>query len=310
MTVLILTSALLLDVWLAEPRRWHPLVGFGICANGLEKILRSPRWGQCERWLRVTGTVGWILLVLPLPITLGWLLAQLPWWLMFCVQAIVLYLCVGGHSLVQHARRVSKPLLAGNLPAAREAVAMMVSRDTGQMDSPAIVRATVESVLENGSDAQFAPIFWFAVAGAPGALLYRLANTLDAMWGYRNSRYHHFGFAAARLDDLLNWVPARLCALSYGLMGNLNQAINCWRQQAADMDSPNGGPVMAAGAGALGIRLGGSAVYGQRLKQRPLLGTEKTAITQDIERAIGLFTRSCVLWWAAIVCFEGLKWGI
>ncbi|MDM3871412.1 adenosylcobinamide-phosphate synthase CbiB [Porticoccus sp. W117] len=296
MTAILVSFALLLDSWLGEVRRFHPLVGFGHCARMAEKLLI--RQGGL---LRLMGFIGWAILVIPLPLVLWWLLDQLPLWLNGLLQAVVLYFCVGGRSLVEHARRVSTPLLAGDLPAARQAVAMIVSRDTQNMDQPAVVRATVESVLENGSDAQLAPLFWFVLAGAPGALLYRLANTLDAMWGYRNSRYWDYGFAAAKLDDGLNWLPARLCAFSYGLMGNLQLALHCWRQQAPQMDSPNGGPVMAAGAGALDIQLGGNAVYGDQLKRRPQLGSDRVADVSDIERAIQLFINTCLLWWAVVV---------
>ncbi len=118
-------------------------------------------------------------------------------------------------------------------------MSLIVSRDPASLD---ITRAATESVLENGNDAVFGALFWFVVAGAPGVVVYRLANTLDAMWSYRNERYVDFGFAAARLDDLLNYVPARLTALTYAILGHTRSAWRCWRAQAHDWDSPNAGP--------------------------------------------------------------------
>jgi adenosylcobinamide-phosphate synthase len=185
---------------------------------------------------------------------------------------------------------------------------MIVSRDTAALDASGATRATVESVLENGSDAVLAPLFWFALAGAPGVLLYRLANTLDARWGYRSARYLHFGRVAARLDDALNWLPARLCALAYGLAGNLRAAIRCWQQQAPQAASPNGGPVMAAGAGALGILLGGPSFYHGREEWRPILGCGREAQPADIERALGLLWRAIALWVVTLALVEWLLW--
>ena len=303
MSAVLLVVALLLDLWLGEPRRRHPLVGFGHCARWLEQWLRC--WQRVP--LKLAGALGWLLLVIPLPLLLwGWL-QQLPpqqQWLGGLLEALLLYLCIGGRSLAEHARRVGRALASGDLNGGRRAVAMMVSRDTSALNQTGVVKGAVESVLENGSDAQFAPIFWFLVAGAPGALAYRLANTLDAMWGYRNERYRNFGWAAARLDDLLNWLPARLCALAYGLAGEFASALRCWRRQAPAMDSPNGGPVMAAGAGALQIELGGAAVYHKRIKQRPVLGCGRPPQPRDIDRALALFWRSLAIWVGAIVIWQ------
>lgn len=137
------------------------------------------------------------------------------------------------------------------------------------------------------------------LGGAPGAVFYRLANTLDAMWGYRNTRYRHFGWAAARLDDCLNYVPARLTALTYALLGDRRLALACWRSQAPAWDSPNAGPVMAAGAGALNLTLGGPARYRGEWHERPPLGGGAAPGAGDIERALALVRRGVLLWAAA-----------
>ncbi|MCB1778380.1 MAG: cobalamin biosynthesis protein, partial [Candidatus Competibacteraceae bacterium] len=173
-------------------------------------------------------------------------------------------------------------------------------------DEEQISRATVESVLENGCDAIFGALFWFVLAGAPGVVLYRLANTLDAMWGYRTSRYLHFGWAAARLDDALNWAPARLTALGYMAVGDHPRvAWRCWREQAPGWKSPNAGSVMAAGAGALGLALGGLARYDGAWQSRPVLGEGLVPCAKDIGRAVQLVRRA--LWlWLGIIALGGL----
>jgi len=127
-----------------------------------------------------------------------------------------------------------------------------------------------------------------------------MSNTLDAMWGYRNERYNYFGWAAARLDDVLNFIPARLTALSYALLGHTRSALHCWWQQASAWESPNAGPVMAAGAGALCVKLGGAAIYHGKLEQRPPLGCGMAAGAADITRAVRLVRHTLYAWLAVI----------
>ena len=187
---------------------------------------------------------------------------------------------------------------------ARQKVGYIVSRQTEHMTAIDVRRATIESVLENGADAVFAPLFWFMLLGPFGALLYRLTNTLDAMWGYKNQRYLYFGWAAARLDDTLNWLPARLTASSYALLGNTPQAIQAWRRHAPLLESPNAGPVMTAGAGALNLNLGGPATYHGKLKDKPWFGGAKQPGDQDILRAIRLIYQTLAFWWVLIAITE------
>ena len=292
----VLICAVLLDRLLGDPARWHPLAGFGTIANWLEARMNSPHTPPLAQRLRGAAAV----LLLLVPITLASVLAStLPMW-GIAAQVILLYFAIGATSLAQHARAVKNALDKNDLDLARAKVGMIVSRDTTNMQADDIARATIESVLENGNDAVFGALFWFALCGVPGAVAYRLANTLDAMWGYRTPRYVHFGWAAARLDDVLNWIPARLTALSYSLLGSTRSAWQCWQHQAPKWYSPNAGPVMAAGAGALGIVLGGAASYHGSIKQRPTLGNGQPAQAQDIERAIALVQRSTGLWVAVI----------
>ncbi|MGC8099807.1 adenosylcobinamide-phosphate synthase CbiB [Metapseudomonas otitidis] len=286
--------ALLLDALFGEPRRGHPLVLFGRWAERLER-----RFNPGGRGWRSHGVSAWLLAVLP-PTAVVWLLADIPG-LGWVVSVLALYAAVGLRSLNEHAEPVAQALEQGDLARARERVGYMVSRDTRELDDSAVARAATESVLENGSDAVFAALFWFAVAGAPGVVLYRLANTLDAMWGYRNARFERFGWAAARIDDVLNYIPARLVALTYAVLGKTALALQCWCQQAPLWDSPNAGPVMAAGAGALGVQLGGPAIYHGELHERPRLGEGEPACAADIQRGMDLVRQGVMLWVAVLI---------
>ncbi|MFV0277304.1 MAG: adenosylcobinamide-phosphate synthase CbiB [Parahaliea sp.] len=295
--------ALLLDAVFGEPPRWHPLVGFGRLINALEARCHSG--GADARGLLLRGALAWAVLVLPPPLLLWACLSQLPSPLALAVDVLVLYLCLGRRSLAQHARAVAEPLQSGDLGAARAAVAMLVSRDSADLDEQGVARAAVESVLENGSDAVVAPLFWCVVAGAPAVLAHRLINTLDARWGYRNERYRDFGRAAARADDVANYLPARLCALLYTLAGRTGPALDCWRRQAGQAASPNAGPVMTAGAGALLIRLGGPTAYHGQMQQRPAFGCGRAVAAGDIGRAVALLRRAVLLLLTGLLLVDG-----
>lgn len=286
---LLCVAGVALDALLGEPRRWHPLVAFGRMADRIEQ-----RFNSGGRGWRSHGVTAWVLAVIPLTI-LATALSWLPYigWL---VDILALYCALGMRSLGEHVQPVADALRRQDLDEARTRVGHLVSRQTSELDATDVARAATESVLENGSDAVFAAIFWFAVAGAPGVVLYRLSNTLDAMWGYRNERFERFGWAAARIDDVLNYIPARLVALTYAVLGKTRAALRCWRQQAPHWDSPNAGPVMAAGAGALGVALGGPAIYHGELHERLQLGEGLPADADSIGRGWQLVQRGVWLW--------------
>jgi adenosylcobinamide-phosphate synthase len=290
MSVALLSVAgVALDALLGEPKRAHPLVAFGRFADRIEQ-----RFNSAGRGWRSHGVTAWFIAVIPLT-----LLVTLFSWLPYIggwVEVLALYCALGLRSLGEHVEPVAQALRSGDLDEARRRVGYLVSRQTTELDSTEVARAATESVLENGSDAVFAALFWFVVAGAPGVVLYRLSNTLDAMWGYRNERFERFGWAAAKIDDVLNYIPARLVALTYALLGNTRLALRCWRSQAPGWDSPNAGPVMAAGAGALGVELGGAAIYHGELHQRPQLGEGVPADAQSIDRGWQLVQRGVWLW--------------
>lgn len=300
-SALMMVAALLLDSLLGEPRHFHPLVGFGRYAMWLEQHLN--RGAHAAIPLRLYGALAWSLAVAPV-VAAAWLAWQQPILQPFA-GTVILYFALGLRSLDEHATRIQTALEANNLTLARQHTGDIVSRDTAAMQAEDVARAGVESVLENGNDAVFAALFWFTVAGAPGVLLFRLSNTLDAMWGYRTPRFLYFGWAAARMDDGLNFIPARLTALTYALLGHTRHALHCWRRQAPAWDSPNAGPVMASGAGSLNIKLGGAARYHGNLEDRPALGTGQTPQAADIGRAMLLVKRGVWLW-ATLLFVTGL----
>lgn len=304
---LLMAAGVALDWLFGEVPRWHPLVGFGRYASAMERL--------CNRGsLRyMKGVFAWAMTVLP-PVAGAVLLVRLAGHgnavLAAFVHVVLLYFCIGMRSLRDHMLPIAQALAEQDLPQARQLASRIVSRDTGRADEEAIAKAAVESTLENGNDAVFGTLFWFAVAGGPGALLFRLANTLDAMWGYRTERFLSFGWMAARTDDALNWIPARLTAWSYALLGNRSNARRCWKEQAPAWSSPNAGPVMSSGAGALGLALGGAADYDGVTELRPLLGMGRAPVADDIGRAWQLVARTGVLWIiiiaAAAFIFEGI----
>jgi adenosylcobinamide-phosphate synthase len=294
-----LVAAVLLDSCLGEPRKFHPLVGFGKFADMVERGL----YGSCQATPRKRiwrGAIAALVAVTPAAVVAIWLEWGTEGVIHWMLSTVTLYFVIGHASLRSHARSVYDALADGDIGRSRRALSCLVSRDTENLSPREISAATIESVLENGNDAVFGALFWFALAGIPGALVYRLVNTLDAMWGYKNARYLYFGRVAAKLDDWINWFPARLTAAAYAILGDTRSALECWRTQAAIWKSPNAGSVMATGAGALQLRLGGDARYHNEIQQRPLLGCGADPGGSDIRRALMLVQQTLLLWLVAI----------
>lgn len=204
------------------------------------------------------------------------LAAALPAWLLAdavgpLLAGLLAWPLVAARSLNDHVAAIVEPLQAGDLPAARQATAMIVGRDVTRAEAPALARAGLESLAENASDGVIAPLFWLALGGLPGIAAYKAVNTLDSMIGHRNDRYEQFGKIAARLDDLANWIPARLTALLLALAARSTAAWRCARRDAGRHRSPNAGWPEAAMAGALGVRLSGPRQYGDRIAAEPWL---------------------------------------
>ncbi|MGY1591065.1 cobalamin biosynthesis protein [Geodermatophilus sp. SYSU D00708] len=283
------------DLLLADPRRGHPVAGFGRVAGALERrVWRDSRAaGAGYAAALVAGAAG--LGAAVDRATRGRRAVRT------LATAAATWAVLGGTSLGRAATAMAAELDAGDLPAARALLPTLAGRDPRSLDEGELARATVESVAENTSDAAVAPLFWGAVAGVPGLLAYRAVNTLDAMVGHRSPRYARFGWAAARADDVANWLPARVTAAltvaaAPATGGSARGAWTAWRRDGAAHPSPNAGRCEAALAGALGLRLGGRNVYGSRVEDRPVLGSGRAPAAGDIARAVRL---SRAVWIAA-----------
>lgn len=268
--------ALGLDLLLGDPR-WlpHPIRLIGRVAATLEAPLRrtfsNPRLAGVAAVLAVVGSTAMLAYAL---VTLAGRLHPLAG---DALSIFLLYTTLASRDLMLHSHQVYRALVDGDLPAARQRVGWMVGRDTDQLDEPGVVRAAVESVAENLVDGVTAPLLFAALAGPVGALAYKAVNTLDSLFGYRNERYRDFGWASARLDDLVNYLPARLTAplvpLAAALLGLHPR--DSWRVLWRDRHnhtSPNAGLTEAAFAGALGVQLGGLNHYQGQPSQKPTLG--------------------------------------
>jgi adenosylcobinamide-phosphate synthase len=273
------------DAVLGDPRRFHPVAGFGRVALSAERVGYAP--SRARGAVYAAGLVA--------AAALGAELAARSRLGRRVVLAVVTWAALGGRSLGREARRLARCLEAGDIDGARGALPSLCGRDPAGLDTGGLSRATVESVAENTADAVVGALFWGAVAGPAGVAGYRAANTLDAMVGHRSERYASFGWAAARLDDMLSWPGARVGAALAALLapvvgGSPAATLRVIRRDGAAHPSPNAGRIEAAFAGALGLRLGGPLAYGGRAENRPVLGDGRAAGPGDIERAVRLST--------------------
>lgn len=255
------------------PSQWHPVAWFGTAMTHVERRVYRDA---------VASGVGYALTGIGIA-RLASLVAP--------STTVATAVSAAGRSLVTSADDIGGRLAVGDLTGARDLLPALVGRDAAQLDEDGVARAVVESVAENTVDAIVAPAFWGVVGGAPGALVHRAVNTMDAMVGYRSARYLHFGRAAARLDDVAAWIPARLTAMLVAAVrpSATSRIVEAVRRQAPAHPSPNSGVAEAAFAAALGIQLGGVTLYAGQADDRPLLGTGRSAAPADIPQA----TRLC-----------------
>ncbi|MFP5336461.1 MAG: cobalamin biosynthesis protein [Actinomycetes bacterium] len=275
------------DRLLGDPRRRHPVAGFGRLGAAVERRLYADSRARGAAHAAVLVGAAVVLGVAAERLTPGPVARA-------TVTAAATWTVLGGRTLDLEAAAVQRLLAGGDLPGARTRVRRLVGRDTDGLDAPEVSRAVVESVAENTSDAVVAPLVWGAVAGVPGLLGYRAANTLDAMVGHRNARYERYGWASARLDDLVNVPGSRLTGLLtlVAAPGRARHAWRAWHRDARRHPSPNAGVAEAAFAGALGVRLGGTNRYdGNRVEHRAVMGDGRPARPEDIVRARRLARR-------------------
>jgi len=278
------------------------VAGFGWCATALEKITyRDGRGAGALHTAVLIGSLAGAGTLAQRRVGDGPALAVL--------TAAVTWVALGGTTLAKTGIEMADRLDDGDIDGARALLPSLCGRDPAVLDGPGLARASCESVAENTSDATVAPFLWAAVAGVPGVLVYRGINTLDAMIGHRSLRYRRFGWAAARLDDVVNYIPARvtgtlvaLCASVVG--GSALHAVQAWLRDADRHPSPNAGVVEAAFAGALGVRLGGPTQYGHELEIRPTLGEGCSPGVEDVRRAVRL---SQLVQFAAAVLAAGIS---
>jgi adenosylcobinamide-phosphate synthase len=271
--------AFLLDLLFGDPAWFpHPVRVIGWLAGQTEKLCRFLRLNLYFAGLItvfiVLGATGGVFLML-LNIFTAW-----HTWLGVIFSLYILYASIAARDLAWHSMRVSKALCANNLPEARQRLAMIVGRDTRDLDAQAICRGAVESVAENIVDGITAPLFWAAIFGPLGAIIYKAVNTMDSMFGYKNERYAKFGMIAARLDDLANLIPARLTAVliiiaAFILKYDAKAAWHIWRRDHNCHKSPNSAHSEAAVAGALGLQFGGPNKYFGQIVDKPYIGDDR-----------------------------------
>lgn len=304
-TLVIALIALAADAVIGDPdwlwrRLAHPVAVIGRAIAALDRALNRETWTPARR--RLAG-VATILLLTIAALLAGYAIeAMIPRGLAGNIAlGLLASTLIAQKNLYQHVARVHAAFAAGGLSAAREAVSLIVGRDPNSLDESGVSRAAIESCAENFSDGVVAPTFWLALLGLPGLLAYKAINTADSMIGHRSNTYRDFGWASARLDDLVNLVPARLSALLLAMAapfarGSIAMALKAMRRDARKHRSPNAGWPESAMAGALGIKLAGPRRYAERLVDDPWLNTDgRNAAPADIRRALRMLVAACFI---------------
>jgi adenosylcobinamide-phosphate synthase len=299
----LLVAALIVEACVGYPHAIyravrHPVVWIGVAIAALERRLNRPEFGDLTR--RLLGIVT-LVIVTGSAAGVGYAVQKLAGDVSFGMVLIVLVASTGlaQHSLFTHVRAVLQPLANGDLVAARREVAQIVGRDTTSLSESGVAGAALESLAESFNDGIVAPAFWLFVGGLPGLFAYKALNTADSLIGHREPRWRMFGWAAARADDIVNLIPARLAGALLALAGGGGLLV-MWRD-APKHASPNAGWPEAAMAGALRIRLGGPAAYDGVMHERPSFGAGSSPTIDDLKRGLRIYVIACGLLWLAAV---------
>ncbi len=298
-----------LDLLLGDPQGWpHIVRGFGALIAWLERVLYPMQSKRLAGFLLVAIT---LIVCAGIPAALLFGAWRLSVWAYFVLETLFIWQLLAVKSLRVESDRVYTALTANDLPAAKNAVSMIVGRDTADLDASGVARAAVETVAENASDGVAAPLFYLMLGGATLGCLYKAVNTMDSMIGYKNEKYLDFGRCAARLDDVLNFFPARLCALTMILAARLTGfdakgAYRIWVRDRRKHASPNSAQTESVVAGALHLRLAGNASYGGVLHEKPTIGDDLRPIEpEDVLRSHKILYATSILLFLAALLVRG-----
>lgn len=299
----IMLGGLLIEASIGWPAALFARIGHPVTWMGRAISVCETRWNNGTRRQRIFGGTVTVILMVGMAATLAWVVqmmlpaGSIGW----AIGAVLAWPFLAARSLHDHVKAVADPLQNGDLPGARHAVSMIAGRDPEQLDQAGIARAAMESLAENCSDGVIAPVFWGLIAGLPGIVAYKTINTMDSMIGHRNDRYEAFGKPAARLDDLINWLPARLNGVLFALAAASQNALRVMWHDAASHRSPNAGWPETAMAGALNVRLSGPRVYGDRVADEPWLNSgAPDPVAADLVRGLRLYRRAIVVFALAL----------
>ncbi len=303
-TAVSIFAGFLLDCLFGDPlSAAHPVVLMGKLISFLEKKLRH-KYSKTPQGERIAGTV--MALMVPfisagVGFVLLWLCYLIHPWAYFALSAFLCWQCFAARCLMTESKKVVTALRNDGLDAGRRQVAMLVGRDTEKLTDEQVVKAAVETVAENTSDGVVAPLCWMIVGGVVGGLFYKAVNTMDSMVGYKNDKYLHFGRFAAKFDDAVNYIPARLSALAmigaaFLLKLDGKNAWRIWRRDRRNHASPNSAQTESVCAGALRVQLGGNASYFGKVYEKPTIGDPGRSIEgADVDRACKLMYGTSIL---------------
>ncbi|WP_195979843.1 adenosylcobinamide-phosphate synthase CbiB [Clostridium butyricum] len=305
-----LTIGFILDLLIGDPNNpFHPVRGIGLLASKLETIFRK----LLKNSLKIAGLIVWMItIILTFAITYGiiFVCMKINKYLGIIVQGIIIYFCISAKGLVVEGYKVIKYLNEGNIEKSRKQLSYIVGRDTESLDSKGITRAVIETIAENMSDGVIAPILFAGIFGAAGSMAYKAVNTMDSMFGYKNEKYIKFGYFPAKLDDLFNYIPARVTGIliiisSFFLKRDYKNSFKIYKRDRYNHTSPNSAHPEAAMAGALDIQLGGANYYFGKIVEKPVIGDKiKEIEINDVKKIAEILYLSAVMGFILMVIIK------